>query len=280
MMKLTSAEAEVTFRELGAEITGFRKLNSPTEYMWQGDPAYWKGRNPILFPLVGNTFSGSYQIDGKTYSMGNHGLTRHMDFTLIEKTSDSLTFEVRDNEDTLVQYPFNFRLTVKYQLSGCRLSIDYEIHNTGSRTMPFSFGLHPAFNVPIAKGEFSDYRLEFEKTETPYQIDNDGTKFSCGSFRNIELDYEIFDRYPTLMYGDLKSDHVRLTDGKEGVEVGINGFSYLAFWCGDKAPFLCIEPWYGLGDFKANDIPFEKREGTRELAADEKFNAGYYIQLL
>ena len=279
-MKLTSAEAEVTFRTLGAEITSFRKTASPLEYMWQGDPKYWKGRNPILFPIVGNTYSKTYQIDGKTYAMGNHGLTRHMDFTLVEETNDTLTFEVSDNEDTLRQYPFRFNLTVKYRLTGSKLTIDYEIRNTGDKTMPFSFGLHPAFNVPLAEGKFSDYRLEFEKEETPYQIDNDGTKFPCEGFSAIALNYELFERYPTLMYGKLKSDYVRLTDGREGIEVGIKDFPYLAFWCGEKAPFLCIEPWFGLGDFTANDTPFEKREGTEELKPGAKFNAEYYLRLL
>ena len=34
---------------LGGELVSL-KDGSGTEYIWVGDPAYWAGRNPLLFP--------------------------------------------------------------------------------------------------------------------------------------------------------------------------------------------------------------------------------------
>ena len=37
---------------LGGELVSYRDERG-LEYIWGGDPAYWPGRNPLLFPIVG-----------------------------------------------------------------------------------------------------------------------------------------------------------------------------------------------------------------------------------
>jgi len=279
MLSIKSQKAEAQFKTQAAEITSFKKLGSAIEYMWQGDPTFWGGRNPILFPIVSNTYSGTYEIDGVTYAMGNHGLARHLDFMVCEKDSDSLSMFTTSSVETLKQYPFDFKLAVEYVLTDTKLEINYLVENSGNRLMPFTIGLHPAFNVPLTSGVFSDYKIVFEKEEEATKLSRNGNETIKG-LKEIALDYETFDREPTLLYKDLKSDYVQLTNGEEGLEVGISGFTYLAFWCGKRAPFLCIEPWYGIGDMKENNLPFAEREGMMSLAPGAVFNCGYYIKLL
>lgn len=43
----------VKTRSFGGELTSIRD-GSGTEYLWQGDPKYWKGQAPVLFPIVGS----------------------------------------------------------------------------------------------------------------------------------------------------------------------------------------------------------------------------------
>ena len=50
---------------VGAQITEFAFKKTGINYMLQGDSDFWAGRNPILFPIIGNTYSGNYYIDGK-----------------------------------------------------------------------------------------------------------------------------------------------------------------------------------------------------------------------
>ena len=41
----------------GGELVSLRDA-AGTEYIWNGDPAFWPGRNPLLFPIVGNLKDG------------------------------------------------------------------------------------------------------------------------------------------------------------------------------------------------------------------------------
>ena len=41
---------------MGAQLCSL-KLNQ-NEYLWQGNPAFWSRRAPILFPIVGSQWQG------------------------------------------------------------------------------------------------------------------------------------------------------------------------------------------------------------------------------
>ena len=43
--------------EHGGEIQSFYDLTHQLEFMWQGDAAFWSGKNPSLFPMVSNTWT-------------------------------------------------------------------------------------------------------------------------------------------------------------------------------------------------------------------------------
>ena len=86
-MKLTNNRYEVTFTAKGGEIESFTDLETGIQYMWQGHPDYWTGKNPGLFPLVGNTLDGTYEMDGKTYAMKNHGLVRYATLDCVDRKS-------------------------------------------------------------------------------------------------------------------------------------------------------------------------------------------------
>lgn len=279
-MILENDICEVSFDLKGAEITSFKFKNNDREYMWPGDEQYWSGRNPILFPIVGNTFSKKYKIDGKEYQMGNHGVCRHLDFELKKQGADYLILSVRSNEWTLNQYPFEFELNVKYQLKDNKLNISYEIINLGDKIMPFTFGLHPAFNVPMEKNEtIEQYYLEFEQEEDLKQFLINGDVLEPRKLKKLSLNYDLFEKYPTIIFEGMKSNYVTLTNGKVGVKVAIDKFDYLAFWNGQRAPFVCIEPWYSMADFVENDLKFEDRLGMKKLMPQEKFYTDYSIEI-
>ena len=71
---LENYEARVVIDEHASEIHSFTDKDTDNEYMWQGDPAYWAGRNPTLFPMVGATWDKILHINGKEYKTGNHCL--------------------------------------------------------------------------------------------------------------------------------------------------------------------------------------------------------------
>ena len=163
---LENYEARVVIDEHASEIHSFVDKDTDNEYMWQGDPKFWSGRNPTLFPMVGATWDKTLHINGKEYHTGNHGFARRSDFTCVEHDEKHCIMELKDNDATREEYPFSFTLRIEYVLEGRKLFIYYTITNDSETDMPFNFGLHPAFNCPTDGGSFEDYYLEMNHPET------------------------------------------------------------------------------------------------------------------
>ncbi len=164
---LKNDDVTVTVNEFASEIHSFKDNLNGIEYMWQGDAKYWSGRNPTLFPVVGSTWDKKLHINGKEYTIGNHGFVRHSMFTCVKHDKEHLVMRLTDNSETEKQYPYAFTMNITYTLNKRTLKIHYEIINDSNSRLPFSFGLHPAFNCPIDPDkEFSDYHIETNQPET------------------------------------------------------------------------------------------------------------------
>ena len=55
---LKNGTLTATVESYGAELRSVVKDGA--EYLWQGDPAYWAGRAPVLFPICGRLVEGKY----------------------------------------------------------------------------------------------------------------------------------------------------------------------------------------------------------------------------
>lgn len=285
-MKLENERYEVTFTTKGGEIQSFKDKETGIEYMYQGNTPFWSGKNPGLFPLVGNTYDGTYEINGTTYAMKNHGLVRYNELTCVKNDGEEVVFELKANEETLQQYPFHFTYQVAYTLKENKLSIVYTITNNGDEVMPFTFGLHPGFNCPLLENEtFEDYKIVFDQEEQMKQLVFDLKKQEPVQYKEVTLkeipcDYNLFKQYATLVYRDFKSDYVTLKGPKHSVRISQKGFPFVAFWTPKEgAPFICLEPWYGHADFEKVDVDFYHREGTMILNKEESFTTSYTIEL-
>ena len=150
-------------RTKGGELVSLRDGDG-LEYIWQGDPAFWSGQNPVLFPIVGSLKDGRVDIGGKTCEMGRHGFARGMEFSAADQGEDFVTLELRENEETLKRYPFPFSLRVTHRLLEDGFATTFDVANTGSDPMPFCVGGHTAIRIP--EGErFEDYDLVFDMPE-------------------------------------------------------------------------------------------------------------------
>lgn len=267
----------------GGEIQSFYDKELKIEYMYQGDSEHWSGKNPTLFPIVGNTYTKTYVTKGKEYSFKNHGLIRYATLTIVNQDECSVTLELKSNEETLSMYPYAFTYHITYTLHEDKLEVFYEITNNDEETMPFTFGLHPGFRVPLVEKEtFEDYTLSFEREEDLKQlIFNDGdVRYVDVTMKDWELDYKEMVERATLIYKDFSSSYVTLS-GKagHGVKMSIAGYPLLAIWTQAKgAPYLCIEPWYSHADFEDVNCAFEDRFGMMKLESNRKFVTSYTIE--
>jgi gluconolactonase len=166
-------EAAVTPSQ-GGELASYRvKVKGEwTEFLYHArdysSPGF-AGKGPLLWPAVGAQYPvgtvpatscgpGTWPSQGKTYTMPCHGFAKGLPWKEVSRSasdsSASVTVELRDSEQTRPSYPFEFRVTATYELSGGHLTIDYNIASGRTNTveMPFSIGNHIAFRIPFVKG--------------------------------------------------------------------------------------------------------------------------------
>ena len=67
MQTLQNEILTVEISEHGAELQSIR--NASAEYLWQGDPAYWGRRSPVLFPIVGSVWEKRYRLAGQEFEL-------------------------------------------------------------------------------------------------------------------------------------------------------------------------------------------------------------------
>ena len=281
--KLT-AKAET----LGGELVSLRGAR---EYIWNGDPAWWTGRNPLLFPIVGSLKEGTVRFDGRPYAMGRHGFARKSEFVPAETGEDYVVFQLTEDAETLAQYPYPFRLLVRHQLLPDGFSTAFTVENTGETPMPCCIGAHTAFRCPLAEGErFEDYQLVFDKPETADSLllTPEGT-LRRGEVRRflteetvLPLNYEDFARQDTIIFDGLVSDGVKLVSRKTGLGVHMDfaGFPMAAFWTKPGAPYICLEPWQGCAAFEDESGEFRDKPHCMILEPGEKRSLRYRVTLL
>ena len=283
MKSIANKFLTVSVKERGAELCSIRGADG-TEVLWQGDPTFWKGQAPILFPTIGKLQDGRYQLNGQTYELAAHGFVRTMDFTLIDQQPDALTYQLLPTAETRARYPFEFELKVTYRLSGNALSIEYAVRNTSASVMPFSIGCHEAYNLP---GPIDECFLEFEKTETadPRLINAKGmvsteTVAVLKNTRTLPLSKTLFDR-DVLIFLDVKSQKVTLgaKNSPRRLTVEFAGFPHLGIWAKPAAPFVCIEPWFGHTDPEQPYGDIWKKPGIIPLEAGKTFTCMHQVSI-
>ncbi|MNB91602.1 Aldose 1-epimerase [compost metagenome] len=286
---LRSGEAEAVINSLGAELISFRLLATGNEYIWSGDAAFWTGRSPVLFPIIGAARGGEIRSGGNTYTISNHGFARRSEFTLVEATDTQAVFRLSQNKQTLASYPYAFSLELTYILSGSTLEISYRVENTDEQDIFFQLGTHPAFNCPLdGQGDITDNYLEFSESE---QLDrlflNDAGLIISGKSTSVldneqrlPLSHELF-LEGALIFQGVQSKTVtlksKLTD--KSVAVTSEGFPDLGLWQPKNAPFVCIEPWQGIADEEDFTGNLQDKTGIITLPQGGHFNSSLKIEI-
>lgn len=276
----------------GGELVSLKDAEG-TEYIWHGDPAYWSGRNPLLFPFVGSLKDGKVLFAGKPYAMNRHGFARDMDFALVEQREDSVLLELRETEETLARYPYPFRLQVRHTLREEGFTTALSVTNTGDTPLPFCIGAHTAFRCPLHEGEaFEDYEVVFDREETaaltlltPQGLIRPDRREPClVNSDRFSLDRAVFARLDTMIFEELSSTGVSLRHKERGhgVHVSFEGFPLLAFWTmsGVLSPFLCIEPWHGCAALENESGNFTDKPHCITLFPKESKKLQYSITVL
>jgi len=266
---LRSSELTVEIDAHGAQLTTI-KDRAGRDLLWDGNPAVWSGRAPLLFPIVGVLVDGSYRYGSKTYRLPRHGFARDRTFSIEETTSSTATLILKADEASLLVYPFRFELAVRFELVGPTLSVTTSIRNKGNADMPASFGYHPGLRWPLPFGQArTSHFIEFESEETApiRRIDSAGLLMpqrqpTPVSRRRLTLDDALF-QDDVLIFDQIQSRSVMYgSDDGPRIQVSFPDAPYLGIWTKPGAHFICIEPWHGVTDCQGFSGDFTGKAGV------------------
>ncbi len=289
METIKNEQLKVIVSPHGAELMSI-KDSKGKEHLWQADPKYWGRHSPILFPIVGTLCNGTAHILHKNYHMGRHGFARDMDFKLIAKGENQVVFALHDNAETLEKYPYHFNLAVSYKLTGNTIHVVWHVENTDDKPIAFQIGGHPAFNIPdIKAGEPIHGKLQLD-TENPIRRFINGETGCLDGSRHEEVETkdgilkfnESTFKNDALIFDHSQLHQVALLDANNDPTIIVT-FKSLAvgIWSpyGKNAPFVCIEPWYGVTDIDGYNGDFANRYLMNHLLPGSSFMSEYTITI-
>jgi galactose mutarotase-like enzyme len=267
MVSITSGGLSAEIDPQGAQLSSLRDRHA-ADLLWNGDPAVWAGRAPLLFPIVGVLAGGIYRLGSKTYTLSRHGFARDKRFSGESHSASTASFRLEADDATLRVYPFRFELNVRYELIGATLSVTTRVRNRGDIDMPASFGYHPGFRWPLAVDESREsHFIQFESDEPApvRRIDAAGLLTPVRHptpivDRRLGLTDALFQE-DVLILDQLKSRSVTYGNRGPRIRIGFPDAKYLGIWAKPGAPFICIEPWHGITDPQGFSGDFLQKPG-------------------
>ena len=117
---------------------------------------------PLLFPFPNRIRNGRFSWDGREYRIPAagrphpiHGFALDTPWRVIEQSHARVVGEwqlSKDAPDRAEYWPTDCLIQIQYELSGPRLRSKVRIINPDSRPMPWGFGTHAYFRLPLSAG--------------------------------------------------------------------------------------------------------------------------------
>lgn len=270
-----SGALTAAINSLGAELSSLTDADG-RELMTDADPAYWTGRAPLLFPIVGAVAGDRYRLDGRDYAMPKHGFARRSTFAVVEHGDAHAAFRLEASDATRTSYPFDFALTVDFRIEGATLRIETTLANPGDRDLPASFGYHPAFAWPLPYGGAkAEHRMMFDSAEPGalLALSPDGLitgeRASPLEGRVLDLRDQLF-ADDALIWSPVESRGLTYgVEGKPSLRIAWEA-PELGVWTKPGAAFVCVEPWWGHADPAGFAGDIWDKPGIMRLAPGER----------
>ena len=284
-VRIASAQLTAEIALKGAELVRLQD-EAGRDLLWDGDPAFWTGRSPILFPIVGRLKDDRFTVDGSAHPMRQHGIARTAGFTLAERDEAACRLRLAADAATREAFPYDFTLDLAYRIAGSTLDITGTVHNPGSEPMPVAFGFHPAFRWPLPYGAPAlDHAVVFADDEPgPLAVLADGllsgeTRPSPVRGRRLALTPHLFDADALVFLAPVsRSVDYGPAEGRK-LRIGFDGMPQLGIWSKPGAPFVCIEPWHGYASPADFDGDATRKPGTTLVAPGESRSFGMQVSL-
>jgi len=116
---------------------------------------------PLLFPFPGRICGGKFEFEGRNYQVARegdrpnaiHGFVYNRPWRIVAQSASHATAEFQasvEDPSILKQWPSDFRVKATYRLHGNQLDFEAEFTNCGVANLPWAFGTHAYFRLPLA----------------------------------------------------------------------------------------------------------------------------------
>ncbi len=260
----------------------------------------WRGKAPLLWPATGATLRagetpgaqrpGSYEWNGKAYSMPFHGFVQNMpwkvEMAAAGRRSADAVLSVTDTEQTRKYYPFRFTLTVEYRVSEGRLAMVYMVRSSSQNSgkMFFSIGNHITFRNPFVKGsDPAKMRLE---TPAGLMLIKDKNNLPTGETKPPPFPGSVLAgnlaANPVISLGGYRGDPTVVLLDPQGLRLRMKHsarklppqpYVQINLWSDNPLSYISPEPWVGAQN------SFHSRRGLVELSPGEQWQWTILIEL-
>ncbi len=288
MITIQNDKLRATFNNLGAELVSLINIETGKEIMWSGNPDFWSGISPVLFPIIGALKNEQYIIENQTYELPRHGFARRRIFAVKESSENEVVFELTSDEESLKIYPFQFSLEIKYTLAANKLTVDYLVKNLSQKQMYFSLGAHPGFAIDTENGlNYNDYEIAFSNDDE-LQIHPLADNLISNQTKTIDLEnkvlplsYELFSK-DALVMTNMRSKELILRNNKNHHKLifTFSNFPYFGIWAAKNADFVCLEPWQGIADLENHNQQLTEKFGILRLEKSGDWTANWAVEII
>ncbi|MBB4052648.1 galactose mutarotase-like enzyme [Devosia subaequoris] len=284
LTRIANDQITVDVAALGAEMQLIQTRDG-RQWLWHGDAAYWTGRSPLLFPIVGKAPNDTVTVDGVPFQMSQHGFARRSNFSLLVEETDRCVYRLTASEASRAMYPFDFQLDVEHRVEGHAVVVSATVTNCDHKIMPFGIGFHPAFAWPLPGAEDKPHSIELDDGGAPALRRLSGglvepkalpSPFEAG---RLTLEHSLFANdamlFPEgagagLVYGPAEGPNVHFT---------WENLPNFALWTKPGAGFICLEPWHGTAAAVGGSEELSERPFTELLGAGATERYGFRAEL-
>lgn len=294
----SGAEAKILV-SLGCNCFSWRPrlADGPREMLWS-HPDFESGNErpsgsgiPLLFPFPGRIGQAKYTFGGRDYQLepgdafGNaiHGFVHKRPWRVVEQLPSRVVGEFQasvDDPSILDHWPSDFRIRVSYEVRGHELLSDIHCENTGDDPLPFGFGTHTYFRLPLAEGGSAEETLVYAPVSKIWELND---MLATGKMLDLTPQLQLdggpiagrnFDTcYTGLAAGSDGQLHTWIRDAKSGRTVTqfFDGqFTQCIVYIPPHREAICLEPYTCVPDpFRLEAAGHET--GLRVLAPRESF---------
>ena len=180
---------------------------------------------PFIFPSFGRLKDGCFTHDGKKFEMGIHGFAHTSCWQVHSYTGASVTLVLTDTAQTYAQYPFHFRVELCFSVSKGTLTVKQNYVNLDDKPMPYSYGFHPYFRVPVSAEPW----VQLSAGRFSGNVPAGAGELSCVIQQNTG---------PAVFSASADGPRIRMEFDES--------FSTFVLWRPSGSNFLCAEPICGM----------------------------------